>query len=298
MALAVPSRLARFRRRRSAGEEKNKAAPLGHIIGSRRERVVVYGIVIFLSLIWAFPMYAAIVKSLEINGLGNYTSLFTDPVGGVSIPRTYVNTFIVGTIHAGVVLFVSLTAGYAFALLKWRGREVAFAAALAFLAIPGAALIVPMYRINNQLGLFNNYLSVGMAEAAITIPFGVLLLRNYARNIPSSLLEAAQVDGAGDLRVFTRMYLPLARPAVVNLGVLCYVWSLQDFLWPSIFFRDRDLTTAAQAVAQLNTGLGAAPADIARYNASLVLLAVPAVLVVVFGMRLIVDGLTSGATKE
>ena len=281
--------------RRSGAED---AGPITRIVSSRFDRGLMYLLILVMAVLWAFPLYAAVKKSLEVNGLGNYVSLFTDPVGGVSIPQTYFNTFVVGTIHAAVVLSVSLTAGYAFSKLRWSGRDLAFSAALAFLAIPGTALIVPMYRINNELGMFDSFLGVGLPEAAITIPFGVLIMRNFGRNIPDSLFEAAEIDGAGHLRLFWNVFLPLARPAVVNLAVLCYVWSLQDFLWPSIFLRDQSLTTAAQAVLRLDTSLGAAPSDIARYNASLVLLAVPAILVVLFGMRFIVSGLTSGASKE
>ncbi|OQR63392.1 ABC transporter permease [Streptomyces maremycinicus] len=267
-------------------------------ITTRRDRRLIYAILIVMGVLWAFPLYAAIRKSLEIHGFQNYVSLFTDPVGGISIPQTYLNTFIVGLIHAVVVVTVSTAAGYAFSVLVWRGREATFSLALLFLAIPAAAMIVPAYRINNELGLFDSYLGVALPEAAITIPFGVLLMRNFGRNVPAAVLEAAAMDGAGHLRVFRSVFLPLCRPATVNLTILCFVWSLQDFMWPSIFLRQPSLQTAAQAVMSLNTGLGASPTDIARYNASLVLLAVPAVLIVLFGMRYIISGLTSGATKE
>ena len=271
---------------------------LGRAITSRRDRVILYAILAVMAVAWAFPLYAAVRKSLEVHGIDNYVSLFTDPVGDISIPRTYLNSLIVGLLHALIVVMVSTTAGYAFSILEWRGRELAFALSLLFLAIPAAAMIVPAYRINNELGLFDSYLGVALPEAAITIPFGVLLMRNFGRSLHPSLFEAASVDGAGHGQVFRSIFLPLSRPALVTLTVLCFVWSLQDFMWPSIFLRDRGMQTAAQAVATLNTGLGASPTDIARYNASLVLLAVPAILVVLFGMRYIIGGLTSGGSKE
>ena len=271
---------------------------LSRTITSRRDRVVLHVVLGLMAVVWAFPLYAAVRRSLDVNGLGNYVSLFTDPVAGLSIPRTYLNSLLVGAVHATLVVAVSTAAGYAFSKVDWPGRELAFTVALLFLAVPAAAMIVPAYRIDNGLGLFDSYLGVGLPEAAVTIPFGVLLMRNYGRTVPDALIEAARLDGAREVRVFRSVFLPLCRPAVLNLTVLCFVWSLQDFLWPSIFLRDRGLTTAAQAVMSLNTGLGAAPADIARYNASLVLLAVPAVLVVLLGMRQIIGGLTAGATKE
>lgn len=273
-------------------------AALRRAVTSRRDRRVLYALLAVMALAWAFPLYAAVRKSLEVHGLRNYLSLFTDPVGGVSIPQTYLNSFTVGALHALLVVTVSVAAGYAFSVLRWRGRELAFSLALLFLAVPAAAMIVPAYRINNELGLFNSYLGVAFPEAAITIPFGVLLMRNFGRSLPPAVFEAVTVDGASHLRAFRSVFVPLSRPALVNLTVLCFVWSLQDFMWPSIFLRERGMQTAAQAVATLNTGIGASPSDIARYNASLVLLAVPAIVIVLFGMRQIISGLTSGGTKE
>jgi ABC-type glycerol-3-phosphate transport system permease component len=251
-----------------------------------------------MGLVFAFPLYAMVAKSFQGFGINNYISLVTDPVGEVPIVLTYVNSFVIGLIHAAFVVAISTTAGYALSKLQFRGRELAFAGIILFLAVPGTALLVPVFHITNQLDLFNNYLGVALPEAALTIPFGVLLLRNFGRNVPDSLIEAAKLDGASHFSVFWHIFLPLARPAVVNLIVLCMIWSLQDFLWPSMLFTNPDVTTAAQAVSSFSNQLGRSPEDFGRYNASLVLLAVPAVLFVVFGLRFIVNGLTSGSTKD
>src|SRR5690606_5822413 len=180
----------------------------------------------------------------------------------------------------------------------FRGREVGFALVLLFLAVPGIAILVPVYSITQQLGLFNSYLGVGLPEAALTIPFGVLLMRNYGRTVSDSMIEAAQLDGAGHFRTFWSVFLPVARPAIVNLTVLCFIWSLQDFLWPTFLFTDPNMATAAQAVQTFANALGRGAADVAKYNASLVLLAVPALLAVLFGLRFIVNGLSGGGDKE
>jgi raffinose/stachyose/melibiose transport system permease protein len=283
------------KRLRVSGVEDN---PLGRIVTGLPERVVIYALLLVLAILFVFPLYAALVNSLKVNGLQNYTSLFANPLGGVPIWQTYLNSLAVGCVHAAVVVTVAATAGYAFSKLQFRGREVLFSAVLLFLAVPGIAILVPVYSITQTLGLFNNYVGVGLPEAALTIPFGVLLMRNYGRNIPDSLIEAAGLDGAGHFRVFWHVFLPLSRPALANLTILCFIWSLQDFLWPAFLFTDPHLATAAQAVSTLSNSLGRGASDLGRYNASLVLLAVPAVLFVLFGLRFIVNGLTSGSTKE
>lgn len=281
------------RRRRRSGDDA-----LSLIVTSRTDRAVIYGLLIVMGVFFAFPMYAAVAKSLQINGFQNYVGLFTDPIGSVPIWQTYLNSLAIGVVHTVIVLFVSTTAGYAFSKLHFRGRDASFSIVLLFLAVPGVAIIVPVYRITQELGLFNNYIGVGLPEAALTIPFGVLLLRNHGRNIPESLFEAASIDGAGPWRMFLHIFLPLSRPAVVNLTILCFVWSMQDFLWPAFIFTDPRLASAAQAVQTFSNALGKGVGDIAKYNASLVLLALPAVAFVLFGLRFIVNGLANGAMKE
>jgi raffinose/stachyose/melibiose transport system permease protein len=290
----APARVGRGRSRARQGLD----SPLRMVITSRGERVTTYALLILMAVMFAFPLYAAVQKSLEVNGWRNYVYLFTDPIGVVPIWQTYINTFVIGLLHAALVLAIATSAGYAFSRLRFRGREVTFSLVLLFLAIPGVALIVPVYRITQELGLFNTHLGVALPEAALTIPFGVLLLRNQGNSMPGSLFEAASIDGATHLRKFVSIFLPIARPALINLTVLCFVWSLQDFLWPSFVFTDPNMVSAAQAVQAYAGSLEQGPAEIAKYNASLVVLALPAVAIVLFGLRFLVSGLTSGASKE
>jgi raffinose/stachyose/melibiose transport system permease protein len=263
-----------------------------------RDRRIMQALLTVMALCWLFPLYGAVRDSLQVHGLENFASLFTDPLGGVPIWRTYVNSFAIGAVQAAVVLTVATLAGYAFGKLDFAGRNLLYQLTILFLAIPGTAILVPVYYLTQDFHLFDNYLGVGLPEAALTIPFGVLLMRNYADNIPNEVIEAAIIDRAGHLQIFRHVFLPMARPAIVNLGVLCFMWSLQDFLWPTILYDNPSMTTAAQAVATFQNALTGSPTDDARYDASLVLLAVPAVLLVVFGQRFITSGMTAGAVKD
>jgi len=140
--------------------------------------------------------------------------------------------------------------------------------------------------------------AVILPETALTLPFGVLLMRNYFGNLPDTYMESAALDGASMFAIFRRIYLPLARPALIPLGVLAVMWSFQDFLLPLMFLTDPQLTTAAMAVSNFQEWLSFTPDNIGRYNASLVLLAIPALVLVIFGQRFITQGLTSGGIKE
>lgn len=268
------------------------------LTGRKRDRRILQGMLLLMGAIWLFPIYAAIKRSLEGGGTSNYTALFTDPVGDVTIYDTYLNSFIIAVLHAGIVVGVGALAGYAFSKLHFRGKEALYYGIVLCLAVPGTAILVPLYYTIREAGLFDNYLGVALPEAALTLPFAVLLLRNFGDNIPDSLIEAARMDRAGHWQVFRTVYLPLCRPALVNLSILCFMWSLQDFLFPSLFFTDEKYTTAAKAVQSFQQYLATSPSDIGKYNASLVLLAVPALLLVVFGLRFITAGLTSGGVKE
>ncbi|MFJ2865608.1 carbohydrate ABC transporter permease [Kitasatospora sp. NPDC087314] len=270
----------------------------GLLVRRRRDRYIAQAMLVATALLWLVPAWSALREALKVGGFSNFTSLFSDPLGGVPIWRTYLNSLLNGVVHTAVVLFVSLPAGYAFGKLRFRGREALYYGTILFLAIPGTAILVPLYHVTQQLDLFDSHLGVGLPEAALTVPFGVLLMRNHAENVPDTLLEAAIMDRAGHLRIFTRIFVPIARPAIVNLTVLCFMWSLQDYLWPSVLNTEPEMTTAAQAVSTFHNALSASPVDSARYSASLVLLAVPAVLLVVLGQRFITNGLTSGATKD
>ena len=264
----------------------------------RRDRILMQLLLFVMALFWIFPLYGAIRDALSPGGWYNFVSLFTQPLGGVPIWRTYLNSFAIGAIQAAVVVTVATMAGYAFGKLRFPGRNLAYQFTILFLAIPGAAILVPVFYLTVKLNLTDSYLGVALPESALTIPFGVLMMRNYADTIPDELSEAANMDGAGHLGIFRHVFLPLARPAIVNLVVLCFMWSLQDFLWPVIIYSSPSMTTAAQAVLTFQNALSGSPLDNARYDAALVLLAVPAVLLVGFGQRFITSGLTAGAVKD
>lgn len=304
MAVVPPTPTRTLRRRggqkaaRSTRTDALGQDPLRRIVTSRRDKLLIQVLLVLMAAIFCLPLASGIARSLEVDGIGNYITLLTEPIGGITIWETYFHSLVTGVMHAAIVLVVASMAGYAFSQLDFAGREAVFSAVLLFLAVPAIAILVPVYNITQQAGLFNTHIGVALPEAALTIPFGVLLMRNYGRNLPPALTEAAHLDGAGHFRVFWHIFLPLCRPALANLAVLCIVWSLQDFLWPAFIFTDPSMATAAQAVQTFSNALGQSPAELARYNASLILLAVPAVLFVLFGQRLIVNGLVAGGTKD
>jgi len=264
----------------------------------RHEKIAMTAFLVLLAAVWSLPMIAAVARGFAFNGIQNFIDVLTLDIGGVSLLRTYANSFAIALMHALVVVAISALAGYGFTFFEFRGREAIYQCVLIFMAVPLTSILIPLFFITREANLRDTLVGVALPEAAMTLPFGVLLVRNYAESLPRTLVEAALMDGASHFRVFIDIFVPLSKPALINLGALSIMWSLQDFLLPSLFLSDVTQTTAAQAVLRFKEVLGATPTGIGRYNASLVLLAVPALVVVLFGLRFITKGLTAGGVKE
>lgn len=273
-------------------------SPLQLLQARRRDRVLMQLIVVALGLWWLFPLWTAVRKSVEVGGIHNYASLLTDPISGVWLPRTFLNSALIACIHAALVVVVAALSGFAFSRLVWRGRDLVYTASLIFLAVPATALLVPIYYITGRLGLFDNPLAVAFPEATLTMPFGVLLIKNFADGLPQSMFEAGELDRASVFQTFRYLFLPQIRTPLINLAILSVMWSFQDFLFPTLLLRSPSLATSAQAVALIQGAFTPTPQQESQYYAALVLLALPAVILVSVGLRWIASGMTAGASKE
>lgn len=281
-----------------AGSAYAERSPLALLRAKKRDRVVFLAILLALAAWWLFPLGTAIAHSLDGNGLGNYVRLLTSPISGIWLPRTFLNSAGIAAIHAVIVVVVSSLAGFAFSRLRFVGRDAYYLVTLIFMAVPATALLVPVYYITGRLGLFDSWFAVAMPEATLTLPFGVMLIKNFGDGLPVSMFEAAQIDRANPWQVFWYVFVPQVRTPLVNLAMLSVMWSFQDFLFPSLVLRTPGMATSAQAVQLIQGAFGASPEQQAQYFASLVLLALPAVVLIAVGIRWIAHGMTAGGTKE
>jgi ABC-type glycerol-3-phosphate transport system permease component len=276
----------------------SQASPLHRLRQRPRDSAIVYVILAIGAALWLFPLVTTLRESVQYGGFHNYLTVLTTDYNGVNLIRAFANSAVIAALTVVITCAVGSLAAYAFAKLDFPGRETLYHCSLLLLAVPAIAIMVPVYWITGNLGLFNSPLGVALPEVVLTLPFAVLLLRNYADGIPSELMEAARMDGAGHGRIFRYVFLPLARPALVNLAALCVVWSVQDFLFPSMLLNDAGATTAAQAVQTIQGAFGPTPIQTSQYFAALMLLAVPAIVIVVLGLKFITQGITAGGVKE
>nr|WP_179756851.1 carbohydrate ABC transporter permease [Kineococcus aurantiacus] len=151
------------------------------------------------------------------------------------------NSLAIAVVAVAITVVVDVTAGYVLAKHRFPGRSVVFLLIVATLMIPVQVLLVPQFDLVNSLGWVNSYWAVIVPRSAEA--FGVFLARQYFLSLPDELLEAAQLDGAGQLRTLWSVVLPLSRPLVAVLLVMTFTYRWNEFAWPLVALRDPDLYT-------------------------------------------------------
>ena len=178
--------------------------------------------------------------------LENYRTLF----GSIGMGRYLVNSVLIALLATAISVSFNVMAGYAFAKLRWRGRDAVFKALLGALVIPGQVAMLPLFLMLKPLGLINSY--GGAIVPAMASVFGILLVRQFARGIPDELLEAARIDGASEWRIFLTIVVPLLTPVLATLAIFSFLGAWNDFMWPLIVLTDDSLHTLPVALAGLS----------------------------------------------
>ncbi|MEZ4363149.1 MAG: carbohydrate ABC transporter permease [Kofleriaceae bacterium] len=178
--------------------------------------------------------------------LANYRELFTRGAFATHL----LNSLLLACGATALSLALHVSAGYAFAKLRFRGRDALMKLLVTLMLVPGQVAMIPLFLLLKQLGLVNSYL--GVLVPATTSIFGVFLVRQYALSIPDELLEAARLDGASELRIFWSVVLPVLRPILVTLAIFAFLGSWNDFLWPLIVLTDDARQTLPVALAALS----------------------------------------------
>ncbi|TMN18152.1 carbohydrate ABC transporter permease [Pseudoxanthomonas sp. X-1] len=271
--------------------------------GSRWNAVLVNGGLLALAIVSLAPLAWMVSVSFMPAGeasrfpppmlpsastLANYHQLFER----TGMAANFVNSLIVSlAITLGSLLFNTL-AGYAFAKLRFTGRERVFQVLLAALVIPAQVAMLPLFLLMKQLHLVNSF--GGVIVPALATVFGIFLVRQYARSIPDELLEAARIDGAGELRIFFQIVLPMLKPVLVTLSIFTFMAAWNDFMWPLIVLTDQDHYTLPVALASLSREH---VMDVELMMAGAVVTVVPVLLLFLLLQRYYIQGLLLGSVK-
>lgn len=266
-------------------------------------RILLYAALIAAALLALFPMLWMVSASLMPTGEAtsapprffpsrvtgeHYRALFTR----LNLGRYLLNSTIVALSVTTVSLFVNSMAGYAFAKLRFRGRERLFRALTTGLVIPVQVAMLPLFLLMKELGMINSYW--GVIVPGLASIFGIFLVRQYALSIPDDLLDAARIDGASELRIYWSIVLPTIRPILATLAIWTFLATWNDFMWPLIVLSDESRFTLPVALANLS---GEHVADTELMMAGSVLTVLPVMLVFLFLQRFYIAGITAGSVK-
>jgi ABC-type glycerol-3-phosphate transport system permease component len=222
----------------------------------RRRRAIVAYSVLALFLIGALAPFIYLISpafrdEVELFSwppqwfFGNFEFLFHR----TSFWRWALNTLIFATGTTLIHLFIASLAGFAFAKMRFPGRQVLFFLVLATLMVPLAALLAPLYLVVKQLGLLNTYW--GLILPMAVSPLGVFMMRQFIATLPEGIYEAARLDGASEWQVFRRVVIPLIKPALVVLGIFTFMTAWTAFLWPLVATTNDEMRTLTVGVGTL-----------------------------------------------
>jgi multiple sugar transport system permease protein len=222
--------------------------------------------------------------------LENYQKLFSNPA--TPIGNWFFNSVMVAVISTVLVLAIDSLAAYAYARMEFPGRNFLFGLMLLTIFLPGMMFLVPNFLTIANLGLLNNF--AGVILPGLAGVFGVFFLRQFFESIPKELEEAASIDGANRFQTFYMIVLPLAKPALATLGILTFLASWNDFLWPLLILRNAQLQTLPPGLRTLQ---GAYSSEYGLMLAGAVIVAVPVLIIYIALQRYIVQSVAATGLK-
>ena len=273
----------------------------------RLRRLPLHLAMAFVALLWLVPTVGLLVTALRPRALfatSGWWQALTEPsqltlenfrriVEDDSFVTSLWNTVLITVPAAIGVVVLGALAAYAFAWIDFKGRDVLFLIVVGLLVVPLQMALVPVARLYGDLGIFGSILGVVLFHVAFGLPFAVFLLRNFFASIPRDLAEAARLDGASELRIFTRIMLPLGLPAIASLAIFQFLWVWNDLLVALVFAE----TASAPITVAIQQQLRAFGGNIDIISAaSFISMVVPLVVFFAF-QRYFTAGLLAGSVK-
>jgi multiple sugar transport system permease protein len=251
---------------------------------------------VLLAALWAAPLLWALSTALrpeletvsnEFHWLPQHWTLdaFSKTLGAGNVVRWLFNSFLVALLVTVVTMAISLMAAYAFSQMRFRGRTILFGMAMLAFLLPFEALLVPLFRTMNQLGLINSY--AGIVLPQVVSPVVIYVFKQFFDEIPADFREAATVDGAGPLRVLWSVYLPISGNIVWAMAIVTFIAAWNNFLWPFIIVTSNDMMTIPLGLTQTYDAFGV---RYAQLMAAALLGAMPVALAYVAFQRRVTQG--------
>jgi raffinose/stachyose/melibiose transport system permease protein len=270
---------------------------------SRTQVTLNYVLLTLCSLVAIYPLVGVLLASLYPTGPGTSPSGFALPPTfqwhnyveawqAGKFASSFTTSIIVAAVMVPASVALSTIAGYAFATMRFRGSQAIFYLFILGLIIPTEATIVPLYYDVRALGLLDTYSALILLEVSGEVAFGIFWMRAAFLSAPTSLLEAARIDGANSWQTMWRIMIPFAKPAILTLTVLTFADSWNEFFLALVFTINH--MTAPAGLASFS---GRYTTDIALVSAGAVIVAIPILVVFIFFQREFMRGMLTGAVK-
>ncbi len=228
--------------------------------GVRAQRLFLYLVLGAVVLVPLFPLYWLVISSFKTPQEFSQippTWFPADPtldqlmtaLTQVPFAQSLLNSMIIAGGSTVSVIVTSVFAGYVFAKHTFRGRDILFWSIIATMFLPPVVTLVPLYSMVNSMGLADTHLGVMLPWLANA--FGIFLMRQFIMGVPDELIEAARMDGAGEVRIVLQFVVPLIKPALVTLGVFMFVYAWNNFLWPVTLLKSEELYPVVLTVNRL-----------------------------------------------
>ncbi|MBM7571348.1 ABC-type glycerol-3-phosphate transport system permease component [Aquibacillus albus] len=268
------------------------------------QTTVHYLALILLAMIIIYPIYFALSYTFmtpqEVNTAtpqflpeSFYLENIKEVLATTPILRFILNSFIISiAVMIGEIITGSLAA-YAFAFVQFKGRNVIFALFLTTLMVPSEVTLIPRYLMMGAFGWMDTY--QGLIVPHLATVFGIFLLRQFFMQLPKELMEAARMDGAGHGRIFLTIVLPLSRPAIGTLGVYSFLNTWNQYLWPLLMTNSEEMRPVQIGITMLQDE------EFMSWNlvlAGVSIALLPSLLLLIFGLKQLVAGITAGAVKQ
>ena len=255
------------------------------------KNIKIHVILLVLAGFVSIPIVIMLYASFRNGGIQNYLTPLTHPF----FVRGFLNSTIIAVPTVILVILIASLTGFALSKLNLIGREIIFPVFLVALMLPVSAVIIQLFLMMIKLNLLNNHLGVILPVVSLTMPFGLLVIKNYMDDIPNDIVEASVIDGCSHLTIYWRIVLPLSLPALSAVTIFSFLNAWNEYLLPLVALRRMDLLPVTKLMSFF---INQFTRNYHMFFASSVIIILPVVVVYVFLQKYFIKGLTAGAIKS